>query len=294
MKETNTKLVFVGGKGGVGKTTVACALALSYSKNNKKTLLVELESPSTVSQYISISHNLEHLVLNPETSLKEYVLRVVKLGLIYHVVFENRFFKIFLNATPGLKELILLGHLWYLVNENDFDTLIVDLPASGHAHSFLNVPRIVKKFIKTGPLSHITTKVEEMLEHSKLYFVTIPQSLAVTETLEFIEKAEKSHLSPPSLIYLNRYLAWPVPPVIQSASKMHEESIFSDFKVQLKNLGIQSNIENVLGLIKNQCKQSVEYEQILKKQSLSPVRTLPFIFSRNWGSSEIEHIVTCL
>ncbi len=273
----NEKLIFVSGKGGVGKSSVACALALSFAKENQKTLIIEVERPSSIASFFhktksdsfyKLTHNVDLKVMDPFISLKEYILRKIKIGFLYHVAFENRVFKIFLEAAPGIKELIVLGHIWYLAESNDYDRIIVDLPATGHGLAYLKVSKIVRGFVKAGPLHHIALEVDEMIKNAALVCVAIPQELAVSETVELVKMAEDELSLYPKLIVMNQFFKTPFD---QTTSR-------------------DDNLDEALSYIQTLCHQSQNYLEELKlRLKMEPV-VLPFIFSDTWGHEELDEL----
>jgi anion-transporting ArsA/GET3 family ATPase len=97
----------------------------------------------------------------------------------------------FLDATPGLKELLFLGKVINLVEDSDDEIIIVDMPATGHGLAMLGVPNVVIEAVHAGPLRRQAEQTFEMIndpDMSAICFVTLAEELASTETIELYER----------------------------------------------------------------------------------------------------------
>ena len=199
----NQRLIIVSGKGGVGKTTIASKLALLQAKSKKKTLLVELNSLGSAAKLFGLdtkSHqlqiintHLQTLNLTPAACFEEYVVRQIKFQFLYKTLFDNRLVKHFVSAIPGLNELLMLGKVIDLFK--NFDCIIVDAQASGHGLSSLQVPYVVKRVVKFGPLLHQAQKIITFLEDEKstsVVLVTLLEEMPINETLETFAAFKKN------------------------------------------------------------------------------------------------------
>jgi len=210
-----SRLLFVSGKGGVGKTSFAASLAKASSKKGKRVLLVEIDNihpsltsifgvtpqyePTQVHDRLSISN------LTWENALEDWLADTVKSRTIVQMILSNRVAMIFLDATPGAREIVILAKIISLLKE--WDQVIVDLPASGHALGILRVPKTARKLMRAGPVHEIANKILRVFEHpsSNVALVSLPEEMVVNETLEFSEKLETEvpELGKP-IVLLNR------------------------------------------------------------------------------------------
>ena len=89
----------------------------------------------------------------------------------------------------------------------EWDQVIVDLPASGHALGILRVPQTAKKLMKAGPVHEVANKIIHVFEKttSRVVLVSLPEEMVVNETIEFSQKLEKEvpQLNKP-IVLLNR------------------------------------------------------------------------------------------
>ncbi len=149
---SDKRLVLVLGKGGVGRSTIAAALAGQNAARGKKTLLFEtnandrfgtyFDKPAVGPDVTELGPNLSAVNTNPAAALEEYGLMILKFKSVYEMVFENKITKAFLRAIPGLDDYSLVGKAWFHTEEtkrgrNVWDTIVFDMPASGHSVSML-------------------------------------------------------------------------------------------------------------------------------------------------------------
>ena len=154
------KVILVTGKGGVGKTSVAASLGRLAAAQGRKTLVLELDAqnPSLNAVFaakaryepIEVQPNLFIANLDWLNALKEWVERVIPAKRIVERILENHIVQLFLDATPGNREVVTLSKLVWLSGE--FDLVVVDLPASGHATAMLRTPQEVMNLFTAGPL----------------------------------------------------------------------------------------------------------------------------------------------
>jgi len=209
------KLVLVTGKGGVGKTTVSAAIAQLAAAQGRKTLLVEFDNqhPSTTAIYgqaptyepRSVAPDLWVANLDWISALAEWVERVVGIRRIVQMILRNRMVQRFLDATPNSQKVILLSKLVWLCEE--YDLVVVDLPASGHAVSILQIPWMVKRLFATGPIRQKGEEAMALLGDpgSHLVMVALPEEMVVTETLEtFAKLRQESPVLRIPLVVLNQ------------------------------------------------------------------------------------------
>ena len=199
------RLLLVTGKGGVGKSTVAAALALRLAAAGLRTLLCEVNAdrrlgrmlghPEVGPEVTPVEANLAMVDLEPDASMREYVLSKIPSQRVYRAVFENRLVRYFLRFIPALAETVMLGKvMWHLRQWPDapggFDRIVLDLPATGHALTLLGVPHSLVSALPSGPMS---TEADWMLELltdpaiTSAVLVSLPEELPVNETLELAQ-----------------------------------------------------------------------------------------------------------
>jgi len=199
------RLLLVTGKGGVGKSTVAAALALRLASAGLRTLLCEVNAdgrlgrllahPEVGADVVQVEPNLSMVDLQPDASMREYVLSKIRLERVYRAVFENRMVKYFLRFVPALAETVMLGKvMWHLRQWPDapggFDRIVLDLPATGHALALLGVPHSLVATLPSGPMSTEAGWMYDLLTDpvmTSAILVSLPEDLPVNETLELAQ-----------------------------------------------------------------------------------------------------------
>ncbi len=201
------RFVIVAGKGGVGRTTVAAALASAAARRGKRVLLAQTKSkerlsrllggPRVLSEVVRVRDRLWAVNMTPEAALREYGLMVLHSSLVYGWVFENKFAKAFIRAIPGVEDYSLLGKVWFHTTETEggrpkYDLVILDGPATGHVLTLLQIPQAILDAVPEGPLTRDARSARELLtdpERSAMALVTLAEDMPVNETIELAEQA---------------------------------------------------------------------------------------------------------
>ncbi|MFU8802729.1 MAG: ArsA family ATPase [Bradymonadaceae bacterium] len=196
------RFVLFTGKGGVGKTTMASAFALSCARRGERTLLMQLNVKDKVSslfgaervdtEITEVEDNLFAVNVTPMAAMEEYALMILKVKLIYKAVFENRVVRSFLRVVPGLNELLMLGKAYFHTTETDhhgkllWDKVILDAPATGHGIFFLKIPSVITSIIGSGNMHEEAQRILALLqdpERTAMVLVTLAEDMPVNETL---------------------------------------------------------------------------------------------------------------
>jgi anion-transporting ArsA/GET3 family ATPase len=199
------KILIVSGKGGVGKTTVAAALALVAARAGRKVCVAEVDRKGTLPRLFGgaeltydpreMAPGVWGMNIVPERALAEYLDVQYHMKRISRVFTSTQFVDYITTAAPGLKDILVLGKIWYLEQErggsrSDFDTIIVDAPAAGHMLTFLSAPMGLSDALRVGPVRRQSDWLIGMLrdsERTRVHLVTLPEEMPVTETLETAE-----------------------------------------------------------------------------------------------------------
>ena len=196
------RLVIVTGKGGVGKTTVAVALGLRAASEGKRTIVCEVAQQENASRMfehaevgfheVEMEENLWSISIDPDESMREYVLLQLKVRAMRDMLFRSRIFTYLAAATPGLKELVTIGKIWELAqldrkvkSGRKYDLVIVDAPATGHGIGFLQTPRTFANIARVGPIHSQAEQLDRLItdsEHTGVAIVSLPEEMPVNES----------------------------------------------------------------------------------------------------------------
>jgi anion-transporting ArsA/GET3 family ATPase len=220
------RVVLVTGKGGVGKTTVAAALARYFAQSGRRVLVTEIaneESPSSAladalgAPAISedpqeVAPNLRLAALAPSTGHRLFLRDVLPVKFLADAAMRTGAIRRFLAAAPTLPEMGVLYRLLDLARATrqggsfEHETIIVDLPATGHALALAQIPESLLRVIPTGPIaSAVREGLELVLDPAKTgaVVVTLPETLPVSEALELAAGIEE-HRIPLVKLVVNR------------------------------------------------------------------------------------------
>ena len=212
------RLILVVGKGGVGRSTVAAAIAGKRAAMGKKTLLFETNANDRFGAYFGkpvvgetpsqLAPNLWAVNATPASALAEYGMMILRWKSVYEMVFENRVSKAFLRAIPGLDDYALLGKAWYHTTEDKrgapvWDTIVFDMPASGHSVSMLQVPWVIVETVPEGPLTRDARTIKSLLcdpARTSAVLVTLAEEMPVNEAIELETKLTALGIVPQQLL----------------------------------------------------------------------------------------------
>jgi anion-transporting ArsA/GET3 family ATPase len=197
---TLPRLIFVTGKGGTGKSTVAVALALALSRR-RPTTLADLDRRRTAlrllagngrdasSDAIKISKNLDGIALSSRAELETFIHRIVPLKMISRRMLKSRTFGYVTAALPGLEAFLMLERLRILSGDGALkdNYVVVDGPASGSAIELLSVADGIQGIAPGGTLHRLGASVQSFLTDRDRFGVVLtvtPEEMAVREAIE--------------------------------------------------------------------------------------------------------------
>jgi anion-transporting ArsA/GET3 family ATPase len=197
------RLVFVTGKGGVGKSTVALALGVAGARRGLRTIVAELSGQARAAETFGVRSapgqevalergGLLHAIsIDMERAMEEYLHE--RAGRVGDLLAASRAFHTFAHATPGMRELLSVGKAWELAGERrrvpgarPYDLVIVDAPATGHALGALRAPSTFAEIARVGPIAHQGRTIDATLRdpaQTAVVAVALPEEMPVAETL---------------------------------------------------------------------------------------------------------------
>lgn len=309
------KILIVSGKGGVGKTTVAAALALVAARSGRKVCMAEVDRKGTLPRLFGardltytpseLAPGVWGMNIVPEDALREYLEVQYHMKRVSKVFTSTHFLDYITTAAPGLKDILVLGKIWYLEqgrrggqSTQDFDTIIVDAPAAGHMLTFLSAPMGLSDALRVGPVRRQSDWLVEMLRdptRSRVHLVTLAEEMPVTETLETSEAIATRIGLNPGAVFANA--------VYQQLLTREEEATLDDvmsdddpreLRKHAADVSLRLDSEDIEALVGYarflEARRSIQMKHLrsLKKGVEDPVVELPFLFSAGLALPDIE------
>jgi anion-transporting ArsA/GET3 family ATPase len=283
----NRALIYVTGKGGVGKTTVAASLGLAAAAQGKRTIVCEVAEQSHMSRAFAhagvtrdreaqLAPDLYAVTVDPQHALEEWLGRQVG-GSALKILTRSQAFNYFVAAAPGAKELITIAKVWELAQldrwtktNRHYDLVIVDAPASGHGIAMLRTPSTFGDIARVGPIQRQAYKVRDMLRdpaRTGYVAVALPEELPVNETLELQDRVRDAVGLDLDAIVVNG--VWP-------------GRFSGDGLERVRALDSSPAVEAAIAAEE---RARVHKSQVsrLRRGARAPVLTLPFLFQTELG-----------
>ena len=213
------RLLFVTGKGGVGKSTVTAALALLSATRGRRTLACEVDAKGDLADFYETSRpgfepqkvasNLWHMAMDTEASLREYLHLQLHLPTVSRLGPLAKVFDFVSTAAPGVREILTVGKIGWEVRERHYDLVVVDAPATGHIVGQLTAPQAIKDLVRVGQVREQTGWLSDLLadpDTTGLVIVTTPEEMPVNETIELARKVRSETNIDVAAIVVNRVL----------------------------------------------------------------------------------------
>ncbi|MGH7864631.1 MAG: hypothetical protein ACREQB_06550 [Candidatus Binataceae bacterium] len=238
------RLLIVIGKGGVGKTSLCAALARVAAAGGVLPLVMQCDARARSNGVFEVAptfeprdagHGVAISLLDGGQALQEYLRLVVPGRALLHAVFASRLYRFFVQAAPGVKELMMLGKVCYELERRTaggeaaryesspgqsqsgshgsgdgagtstrrWGLIIVDAPASGQALSLLRMPFAARQTFGESIVGREAEKIGRTLRDGRttaIVQVTTPEPLAVAETLETFAALAEMKLRPAAIL----------------------------------------------------------------------------------------------
>ena len=293
---SQSRLVIVAGKGGVGKTTVSAALAVMAAKAGLDTLIIEVEGKSGLGaafgrgelsyDEVQLAERVRARTITPDQALLEYLddhgMRRLSKRLTNSGVLD-----VVATAAPGIKDILVLGKVKQLERAGDADLIVLDAPAAGHAVTFLTSARGLLDAVRVGPVRTQAEDVQELLTdatRTQVLLVTLPEETPVNEAAETAARLRESvgvHLGP---IVVNGL--YPSVSGIDSAVDLleREEVPVDDAQALLDAAAFRRSRHEL---------QQEQLARLADNLELPQLR-VPFLFSPELGPTEVDTLATAL
>lgn len=304
------QLLFVTGKGGTGKSTIAAGIGELAASLGKRTLMVEVDAKGNLSDFfehprvgyepVEIRPGLWAMTMNTEDSLREYLHLFLKMGLMSRIGPISSIFEFVANAAPGVKEILTVGKIAYeatLTEGVDFkwDLIIVDAAPTGRIVGQLDAPAAINELFEVGMVRTQTDWMREVLadpDRTALVIVATPEEMPVAETIELYHATEVLDVRLAGVV-VNRVL----PELFTTA----EEEVFD----RLAGPDATGLIEEMAGspvgpvldaarLAVTMRRTRVEHIRTLREGVPLPMVYVPYLFTRSHGKRATRLVADAL
>ena len=305
------RLFLISGKGGVGKSTVCAALALSAARMKKHVLVVEMDERERIPRLFGSSgvgyegayvySNIFVRNLLPTSAMDDFVADRFTIKRIAKQILGSPIYKYFVAAAPGLKEFVTLGKIMTLEKETGsdgkpkYDTIIVDAPATGHGVAFLRVPFAAADILKVGWIRKQADQIIDLITDptkTMLNVVTLPEEMPVNETMELCESVEELLGIPIGYIIINSVF----PQVLQK----RDTALFDTMKKRVESNGLSKlpKAERICAEAMFECLEAAMrrrelnelYITRLKRKLKYQFMQIPFVFTPTFDIDLIEEV----
>jgi anion-transporting ArsA/GET3 family ATPase len=302
------KLIFVTGKGGVGKTTVAAALASLAAQHGKRVLMCDVDAKGDLAALFEshttdftpreVAPSIWSMSMDTEASLREYLKLHLRIPVVGRIGPLAKAFDFVATAAPGVREILTVGKFCYEVRERHYDLVVVDAPASGHIIGQLSAPQAINDLVKVGLIRGQTDWMLDILSdpaQTGLLAVTTPEEMPVSETLELVTRVKEETTVTMSGVVVNR--------VLPELFGRGEEEIFEQLRqpelVEVLSERAGGNVVPVLEAAR--LATTMRRTRSVHLQRLQaglpdglPVLLLPYLFTRTHGVRTTHQVAQSL
>jgi anion-transporting ArsA/GET3 family ATPase len=287
------KLLFVTGKGGVGKSSVASALGLLSASRGKRTLVCEVDAKGNLADFFGLAglqfeptevqKNLFAMAMDTEQSLREYLKLQLRLPVLTRLGPLAKTFDFVATAAPGVKEILTVGKIAWEVREDHYDMVVVDATATGHVVGQLASPVALAELVQVGAVRSQTEWMTNLLGDPAItgvVVVTTPEEMPVNETIELVNRLRAETEIDVAGVIANR--------VLPELFAKGEEALFDRFAAGVRTSEAVPGLGHLLDAAEMAVdlrRSRAEYLARLRS-SLPPdipVAFLPLLFVRSHG-----------
>ncbi|MGH2704918.1 MAG: ArsA family ATPase [Actinomycetota bacterium] len=309
------RLLIISGKGGVGKTTISAAIAILAARHDLDVLVAEVEGSGSLSSIFGaepltttpteLAPGVHGMNISPEEALREYFEVQFHLRRIAKPVLASQLVYYVTHAAPGLHDLLTLGKVWYAATrKREFDLIVFDTPAAGHAVSMLRSPEGFLHAVPIGRLAGHVRQVFDFLrdpEQVAIHLVTIGEEMPVNETIETQRLLEERVGMNVGITYFN--MAYPtVADDPDLARRFETLGGPEDLVAEAAASGGSLSKPRARALWETaefyRCRRALQQEHRARLEEAvahtAPIVDLPFLFRDRFGMKELEMLADAI
>jgi anion-transporting ArsA/GET3 family ATPase len=298
------RLLVVVGKGGVGKTTVACALALEAARRGRSVLLCEVDGvarapqllqaePGPLGQAVATAAGVSVMAVEGKAALAEYLGMIIPVKRLLQSVFKSQLYQYFVAAAPGLKELMTIGKIWYEAERIEarsgrrlWDHVILDAPATGHGLQYLRMPAAARDAFEIGLVHREAQRLVDLLtdpERTAVNLVTTAEEMPVNETVTMFRTLRDDLHTPTGFLFVNRVhegglAAADVERLVAAAARNRDDKE----RRLLRAVAARAREEVGWSAL------NARYKERLADEIGLPMIELPFLFAEEFGFTQLH------
>lgn len=199
----NARLHVFTGKGGVGKTAFALSYAMTLKDQGHEVAYICFDQ--LPSAQLTNTLGIKEIQLSVEESALKYMEKKLGSRIIASWIAKTPFFRALYDMVPSFGQMILLGHLIDMLQQNPKLSLVLDSPSSGHALTLFEAAQNFRDIFKSGLLVNDINRMLQFLsqpENLCTTIITLPTLMALQEGVELQEKLERLNIGK-TQIWLN-------------------------------------------------------------------------------------------
>jgi len=305
------KLLFVTGKGGVGKTTISAGLALLAANQGQRALVCEVDAKGDLAacfetgptrfQEREVLPGLWAMTMDSEASLRQYLSLQLRLPRAAGIGAVARMFDFVASAAPGVREIVTVGKLCWEVRERHYDIVVVDAVASGHIVGQLSAPQAINRLVQVGLVRQQTGWMLDILSDASTtgaLVVCTPEEMPVTETIELVDRLGAETTVDLAGVVVNR--------VLPELFVTREEQAFDALTEPLARAGMASALggppEKLLDaarlMVKARRSRAAHLDRLREalgqRGNGAPLLYVPYLFLRSYGLRSTRQVAAAL
>lgn len=297
------RLLVVVGKGGVGKTTVACILGVLGAQRGKRVLIAEVDGAGRAARLLGVEPGpcgearpvrggLWVMSVEGSAALSEYLQIIFPVKRVLQAVLSSRIYQYFVAAAPGLKELMTIGKIWFEAERIDeasgeriWDLVVLDAPATGHSLQYLGMPRAAHEVFRAGLVGRESQRLVDLLtdpDRTAVNLITTAEEMPVNETLEMYARLRGELAMPLGYLFVNRVHRTKLSPQVVDQVALASKRLRSPRQQRLAEETVVRAREEI-----GWSEINATYLARLAAEIHLPTIELPYVFSEEFGPADV-------